>query len=280
MLNKYFIDDSLIEINIDPNNSFIFGNKEILSNKYNDITKNKKWFNEGYCVKNSKNFFNYKCIREEIKKTLKKIIKTYDSSIDLKNFDLENYHNYVDDELHKVVINKTRRLYSDDFGFNTASLIKNFSSYFNANLSFRNPINNITQWIILRIIKPNSLGFNPAHKDIYESFDKYNKIPRMMNIWIPVAGVNHKSGLPIAPRSHLIDESKIHRTLAGSLMNSNKYSVNLIKSWNKETKLKSIYPQKNKFLIFSSHLIHGLAINKNTNKTRMSLEFRLYENKS
>jgi ectoine hydroxylase-related dioxygenase (phytanoyl-CoA dioxygenase family) len=129
--------------------------------------------------------------------------------------------------------------------------------------------------MIARLNKPQSLDYNPVHKDIYEVFDKLGVIPKMINVWIPVCGVNKTSGLPIAPRSHLISEHKIKRSKAGSVLNSQKYSVNSILEWQGSRDLVRMNPDSDEFLIFSSHLIHGLAFNQNSDKTRISFEFRL-----
>ena len=64
---------------------------------------------------------------------------------------------------------------------------------------------------------PKSTNFNPAHKDIYQIFDTTGKVPQMVNVWIPICGVHEqrKTGLPLAPGSHLFLESQIERTKAG-----------------------------------------------------------------
>jgi hypothetical protein len=67
------------------------------------------------------------------------------------------------------------------------------------------------------------------------------------------------------------------RSKAGSEMNSLKFSVNSILNWNGQSKLTKAITKPNNFLIFSSHLIHGLAFNDNEDQTRVSFEFRLYE---
>ena len=126
------------------------------------------------------------------------------------------------------------------------------------------------------INRPRSNDFNTAHKDVYEDYDKFCKIPRMINVWVPLIGVTENNMLPIAPRSHLLPENKIMRTKAGSTINGVNYSVNSIKSWDDSSLLTKIPLQQDEILIFSSHLIHGLAINHEEDKTRISFEFRLY----
>ena len=76
--------------------------------------------------------------------------------------------------------------------------------------------------------------------------------------------------------SHLIPENKILRSKAGSFMNGQEYSVVSILEWGGLGDLESPIIQQDEFLIFSSHLIHGLAHNGNEKETRISFEFRLF----
>ena len=61
------------------------------------------------------------------------------------------------------------------------------------------------------------------------------------------------------------------------MINNNNYKVRLIKSWGGQNSLERVNVKEGQVLIFSPHLIHGLAVNQNKNITRFSLEFRLFE---
>jgi ectoine hydroxylase-related dioxygenase (phytanoyl-CoA dioxygenase family) len=101
-----------------------------------------------------------------------------------------------------------------------------------------------------------------------------------LNFWIPIAGVTEKSNLPLAPKSHLINENLVLRTFEGGEIEGNKYRVRMIKSWNGESTLTRSKVRYGEVLIFSSHLIHGLAVNDEANKTRVALEFRLFKSEN
>ena len=85
----------------------------------------------------------------------------------------------------------------------------------------------------------------------------------------------NETSLPIVPFSHLLSENKILRTKKGGMINEKEYEVCLIKSWNSNNNLIRPSMEYGDTLIFSSHLIHGIATNNQKNKTRISLEFRL-----
>ena len=106
-------------------------------------------------------------------------------------------------------------------------------------------------------------------------FIRFKKIPKIINLWIPICGVTPLSSLPIVPKSHLLPENQVFRTLEGGVVGGKKYRVRMVKEWNGNNELTRPVVNYGGVLFFSSHLIHGLAINEEKDKTRVSLEFRL-----
>jgi hypothetical protein len=275
MKHFYTIDNDVIEVTIKPG-EYSFGQAENLSEYFDDLTQKKDWYVEGFATEKSQLFFDFAELRRATEHALREIISELDASIDLTSFELEKYHQFVTDDLHFKIIQRTRKLFPNNLSIDVSEILQRFSEYFEKKLSFRNPITGTEQWMIARINRPKSNDFNTAHKDVYEDFDKWQKIPQMINIWVPLCGVTEKNTLPIAPRSHLLPENKILRTKAGSTINEINYSVNSIKSWDGDSSLIKIPLQQDEILIFSSHLIHGLAVNREKDMTRISFEFRLY----
>ena len=282
---KYFIENKKVEINLEENVEFFSGKNEVLSKKYNDITSNTEWYEKGFFIANFKKIIDFSLMKKELTYSILKNIKLLKPDLSTENFCLENYHKFVDQELHKKVLKKTRRFYFSDLNIQDNKIINHVENIIGCKLGYKRQGVDLDHWIITRINPPRSKGYNPVHKDIYEAFDKNGKfgnvalktkIPRMVNIWIPICGVNKNTGLPIVPGSHLINENKIIRTKAGVVVEGQQYSVNCIKSWNGNTSMKLISPEPSCGIVFSSHLIHGLAFNNNNDKTRVSLEFRLH----
>ncbi|WP_239323310.1 phytanoyl-CoA dioxygenase [Epibacterium sp. Ofav1-8] len=277
MKTQYLINGTEIPVQLAAEDVYGVGSDEVLSTKFDDITKHTDWYDAGYTTLKADDFYDPAAIYTETTAAIMQIVTELRPEIDLNGFTLERYHAYVDDALHGEVIKRSRRLFPADLGFDSAKIVKNFSTYLGVDLSFTNPQTNTDVWMIARINKPKSHNYNTVHKDIYEAFDQHGSVPKMVNIWIPVCGVNDCSGLPMAPGSHLLPESKITRTKAGSTMNAQRYSVASILDWGGNTALVRENPKPDEFLIFSSHLIHGLALNNNEDETRVSFEFRLYE---
>ena len=276
---EYLISSQPQTINLDDSAILFKGKNICLSKKFGDITSKTNWYNKGYTILNFQNFIDFNALKLSINEAILKIIRKIYPSKSLNSFKLEQYHKFINEEEHIVVDKILKRLYPKDFSFDDKLLLELISNEIKIKLDYSNTILKNKHWIIVRINLPNSQGFNPPHKDIYQYLDNFNKIPRMINAWIPICGVNAKTGLPIVPGSHLINENQIERTKAGTKVNGKNFYVNCIKSWEGNNKMIVSSPKEGELLIFSSNLIHGLGINNNTDETRISLEFRLHESK-
>ena len=209
---------------------------------------------------------------------LKNMLK-YIQKKNIKKFKLENYHTYVDSIKHYQIIKKLSKGISFQKKFKRKSVEKFLSEILSINVSTlnKNFQKKKHKYYIdpnkfyLRIARPCQNDFNPPHKDEY--FDNH---ANAVNIYIPIAGSNHKSSLPIFPKSQFINEKKILRTKLNSNFNKSKFSVPLILKTNPQLKLIRPNPKKGFMMIFSSNIIHGGGINENKNITRISIELRFW----
>ncbi len=272
---NYQINDSFVSYEYDNNQEYKIGEDLVLSNKQTDITFDQDWYNIGYksIPTFSEEEFStlYNGLNSSIRKIIEEVLR-----LDIPEFKLENYHHWVkSNEDHFKVVTKTSDLFAEDFNFNILDLIPKFESILNINLSDIDTITKQKIHIIVRINRPGSQDFNPPHKDIYEGVDNISTIPQFINLWVPIAGVTEKTSLPMVPHSHLIPESKIIRTVTGANISNKKYRVRSIKEWDGNNKLIRAEVKYGEVLYFSSHLIHGLATNEESDTTRVALEFRL-----
>lgn len=255
---------------------FNFGEAILLSTEDSDISFNQKWYKEGFSSIPFLTKDEFYQLKSEITESVKTIIAST-TQITINNFSLEDYHHYVNNEdEHFQIVSKTRDLFQKDISFNAQKLISKFENILNCSLTDIVPGTNHQLHIIIRINRPFSKDFNPPHKDIYEFYDGYGLTPKMINVWIPIAGVSNKSSLPIAPSSHLLSEDKILRTKAGCVFDGNHYRVNAIQSWNNQNELIRSNVNYGEALLFSPYLVHGLALNEQENSSRVALEFRLF----
>jgi hypothetical protein len=274
---KFTIDNIEKYFSIEDAPAFNFGDDQILSSESTDISFQQPWYSTGYTEQNFLDNGEFESLKTGLTQSIGKIIRQ-ECQINTNGFDLENYHQYVDNDINHIkVVSKTRDLFSEDFNFPIEEMLPRLGKILNFTLTDIDPKTNKRMHIIVRINRPKSNDYNPPHKDIYESVDDDSYIPQFINFWIPIAGVTSKSNLPLVPQSHLISEKLILRTFEGGKIEGNKYRVRMIKSWNGEHKLFRSKVNYGQVLIFSSHLIHGLAVNDEPNKTRVALEFRLFK---
>jgi hypothetical protein len=273
----YQIDGKKYTISIEDSPLFQHGKNEVLSREGSDITYGQPWYKKGFSEQDFLSKEEFKSLKNGLTSSIEEIIKK-ELSVNTEGFELENYHNFVtNDASHFKIVSKTRDLFAEDFNYPVMELTNRLSEILGFNLIDINPEDQRKLHIIVRINRPKSNDYNPPHKDIYEGFDNESYIPQFVNFWIPIAGVTKNSALPLAPESHKLNEKLVFRTFDGGMMEGNKYRVRMIKSWNSENKLVRSRVQNGQVLIFSGHLIHGLAINNEDDKTRVALEFRLFK---
>ena len=275
----YLINSKKIFINVPDSQKFFRGENKCLSKEFNDLVIGTFWEKKGFNIINYQRIIDFLTIKNALLRTIKINIKKIYPEKNLENFSLEKYHHFINEKEHLLIDRKLKRQYPKDFGFSDEKIINFIEDQIQKPLGYKSNNHGQNHWIIIRINMPNSGGFNPAHKDIYEDYDKNGIAPQMINCWIPITGVNRSTGLPIVPGSHNFMENEIVRTKCQSIMEGRQYSVNCIKSWKEKNNLELLTPKSGEMLIFSSHLIHGLGLNNNLDETRISLEFRLHYQK-
>jgi len=183
----------------------------------------------------------------------------------------EHYHRYIsNDALHQQVIRQTRWLTRKDIDIDWDRIEGLISAFLRTPVGFENPLL-AEEIIILRISRPRSLDINPLHRDGY--LDLWQHV---INLWIPIAGCNARSSLPLLPGSHLWSEKHILRTASqGAAINGLTYHVPGIAKANRPLDLIRPRLQSGQALLFTPFLIHGSALNLNEDTTRFSLELRL-----
>jgi hypothetical protein len=272
----FVIGDKTHEVSIENSPDFQFGKNEVLASAATDVTFGQSWYPEGYAAINVFDEKQFSRIQKGLTGCIERIIN--EAGVPTDNFELRHYHRFVKtDHEHFKVVGKTRDLFPEDFNFPILEIIPEFEKILGFELSDINPDDGKKLHIIVRINRPFSADFNPPHKDIYEGVDIEKYIPQFVNLWIPIAGVTQKTSLPVVPSSHLLPESEILRTVDGAFLEGKKYRVRMIREWGGSNRMVRSKVEYGQVLFFSSHLVHGLAINEELNTTRVALEFRLFK---
>lgn len=264
-------------VSIDGCPEFRYGKSAVLAGADTDIVYNQPWYAEGYTAADFLSADEFAFLKSGLTASVKKII-TEELGFDTEGFTLEKYHHFVSaNEDHYKVVSRTRDLFSADFNFPIEEMIPKFEKILGFSLTDIDPVLKEKLHIIVRINRPKSNDYNPPHKDIYEEVDQNDYIPPFVNFWIPIAGVTENSSLPIVAGSHQLSESEILRTFDGGVVEGNTYRVRMIREWSGSHTLERAAVKDGQVLLFSSHLIHGLAINEEEGLSRVALEFRLFK---
>jgi ectoine hydroxylase-related dioxygenase (phytanoyl-CoA dioxygenase family) len=237
-----------------------WGDDKIILNNDINLLQTTEFDNLGYCILDA----------ADNNELITNIVKTQIYEKTQKIFDLEKYHNVINDEEHKRILNTMP--YKKNMNDDVSKLSKYLEDIVSNTLNEKVKIFNNDIWF--RICRPTSLyptDFNPCHKDIYLDFYR-----NTVNIYLPVVGSNDLSSLTIQPGSHKWNENETYITSGGAFFKSNnkKYSVDAIVASKQPIQMIRPNPSYCEMLLFSPYLIHGCANNHNIDMTRISMEVR------
>ncbi|SDH77995.1 phytanoyl-CoA dioxygenase family protein [Winogradskyella thalassocola] len=272
---KIFIDNKPFEFKVEG--EFFWGKPELLYPQKDNVLSKMSWENEGFNIVEAFEELDFLKLQASVKNIIIDALKTNNVAVDNETFDLKDYHKFVTtDALHNQVIAITRNLETSDFDFDIDLLAKRFGDILGYQLtSYVEELKK--SHIQIRISRPQSLDINPPHRDGYLSYWE-----DIINVWLPIAGCNEKSSLPVVAKSHLIPENEILRTESkGAKINGNIYYVPcILETKSGVIKMTRPNPMESEALLFSPFLIHGAAVNENEDITRVSLELRFPKQKN
>lgn len=204
------------------------------------------------------------------------------TSSEITSFSLEKYHTFVNQARHQQVVNSFR---GGMFGFGGIPLEvlgvshTDLDDYINSSVQTTERLScqikkfGMTHgkfWI--RIVRPKLNDNNPPHKDSH-----LKRLRKCVNIYLPLAGSNEYSSLPLIPQSHNEKESNYIISSSPSFVNGKRNTVPCIVHRDKGLDMICPNPSPNDIMIFTPHLIHGGGVNSNEDLTRVSLEMRFFQ---
>lgn len=244
---------------------FFWGEDECLFNPNDNVISKTNWVDKGYTITHLLSDEDFTRLKQSVKNTFIRILKENDIEV-AEDFELEHYHRYVTtNDLHNKIIFKTRELTNDDFDFDLEKIVEKCTALVGYELASYNPELGRAH-VQLRVNRPQSLDINPLHRDGYIGVYK-----NCINIWIPMAGCNLKSNLPMLPGSHLVNEKDILRTAnRGAKINGNVYNVPCIMDVKGGLNLVREEIKDGDGIVFTPFLIHGAAFNENPDLTQIT----------
>lgn len=271
MIIKYILGDKQIELELEG--STIIGAEEVLLYKDENLIKNTSWKNIGFEIVDFLSESDFQIIKLGIRKIIAGLIIEAGGQID-NNFKLEDYHLYVNNEVHLKVAKMIQWGWNvSEFPIDFNIINNRISEVLGIQVSSKAKHIELNNFF-LRIVRPqNFQDNNPPHRDVW-----LDRLRDAVNIYAPICGSNVNSSLGLIPGSHLLKESEIERTAVGANLNGTSYTVPCVILINNEMpKLIRPNPNENEVMLFSPYLVHGGGYNFNENTTRMSLEVRFWK---
>lgn len=248
-----------------------WGEEHVLLDQAIDLTRATDWHHPGFAIENLFDANTYTNFFQQTQSLL--IHRWKEAGLALEDdFQLDQYHTLIKDfKTHLATVEKTKLLPVRDFPVPIHLIEDRVSEICKSLLAVKNPYDNQSVFHF-RVIRPNYADNNPLHRDVWlEDYDD------CINLYIPIAGSNEQSSLILIPGSHRWPESRIEKTDSGAEINGVKFNVPAVTAIRDTFEVERPNPLPNQLLVFSPYLIHGGAVNLNTDKTRISIEMRLWK---
>lgn len=267
------IDGKLIEMNVDGDT--FWGNDETLLFQDDDLTQAASWHQMGFSV----NRFLTDELFNQLKNGTTNIVRQFvekEMGVKIPDFTLLKYHEFCkENTLHLAVVRHFQQcLPIEKLPINWKLVAERISEICGIKVSPKHPTIPGLGVFCVRIVRPQrKTDNNPPHRDVW-----IDRLRNGINIYLPLAGSNAHSSLPIIPASHFWNESSIKRTASGSKVNGVPFSVPCVVD--SAFGLNMVRPQvkENEVMVFSPYLIHGGGCNLNWDETRFSIEIRFWRN--
>jgi hypothetical protein len=241
-----------------------------------DLTAGQPWEDRGYLVAPFLGSRVWAELRAGFNEFIRALVREATGS-DPHDFEMSQYHRWINtDAAHQDVLAVARRhipanmcFPADEFPGNLAAVIERISEI--CGLALQGAPAGAPAVFSVRIVRPRCFDHNPLHRDAW-----IDRLRNGINIYVPLAGSDNRSSLCVLSGSHHWLESDVCRTEPGARINGARYSVPAVVSTRHGLRACRPNPQENEVLVFSPYLIHGAGANLNDDRTRVSLEFRLW----
>ena len=265
---KYQIDNTVHQLDISGRRSF--GENTVLFLEDDNLIANTAWQAAGFTLFSLLEPTAFAALNTALRQLLAQLI--HENGLKLSpDFCIEKYHVAADNqEKHLAIINQAKQRDYRYFPVPIQEIIARVEDEVKIPLTVLNPSTQEYHFSY-RIVRPGKSDFNPLHRDAW-----HPELKGCLNLYLPVAGSNELSSLCLIPGSHYWPEATVERTLAGAIMNGNKYTVPGLTQTINELKLTRPNPTQNQALLFTPYLIHGGAANENEDCTRVSVEIRFW----
>lgn len=271
MQMRYSIDGRNVQLTL--SGDVLPGEERCLVDDDDNLVDGCEWSSSGYMVERLLDHSQYELLHDGVRRLVMDALKQVGGSGD-DTFELEHYHRYCGSQTtHLAVIDYLRRHATIDcLPIDYRILDERVSALCDKPVSCHVPSRIASGFFFLRIVRPMPcLDNNPPHKDAW-----LDRLRHGLNLYLPLAGSDQGSSLPVVPGSHLWRESDIPRVAPGGRVNGIAYSVPSVAMPDDKLEMTRPEVRPREGMLFSPYLIHGGAVNFNPDRTRVSLEMRFW----
>lgn len=182
---------------------------------------------------------------------------------------LESYHRFVDDRQHHAFTDRNRCFVPlTELPIDPGALERVVSRTVGRPARLM-PVPGRPPSFLVRVVRPGSKDHSPPHRDHW-----LDHLRGTIAAYLPVAGSGPVSSLPLVPGSHRWPASSVLRTAGRGVADGVQYGVPAVAGSDRTIELIRPDPAPGRLLVFSPYLVHGGAINRQPDTTRVSLELR------
>ena len=269
---QYRLDGDIVQL--DMSGRVESGRHHCLLDQDDNLAAGCGWEQAGYTVDRMLSEQDFTSLSMGVKRLVMDALTDAGVTLDESTFRLEEYHTLCTDQtVHLSVIDFLRsRASLKNLPIDPSILDQKVSQICGKRVSSKVSSVVASGYFFIRIVRPAPcVDNNPPHKDAW-----LDRLRHALNLYLPIAGSNQNSSLSLVEGSHYWLESRVARTSSGATVNGVRFSVPAAVSLDGELNMfrPDVAPRQG--LIFSPYLIHGGAVNRDPDKTRVSLEMRFW----
>lgn len=263
------IDDEVIEYEVADESAF--GAGEVLLERDDDLLADTAFADQGFTVAPFLPPARHAALVDGVRRLLFSVVTRVARSVSDDDFTLAGYHRVVADAEHMALVEATGLHWPNEaLPIPMALIEQRVSEILGVDVLAVNPNFDVHHFQV-RVVRPGKPDNNPPHRDVW-----LDRLRNGVNVYVPLAGSNALSSLPLVPGSHRWREDEIERTVGGALVDGVRYTVPAVTGARRGVRMVRPRVRPNEMMVFTPYAIHGGGVNRNADLTRVSLEIRFW----
>ncbi|MGH7787141.1 MAG: phytanoyl-CoA dioxygenase family protein [Candidatus Binatia bacterium] len=266
---RVHIGDDAIEYEIAAETAF--GADEVLLERDDDLLAGTEFADNGFTVAPFLPAAAHAALVDGVQRLLVAAITQVAPRVSEADFTLAGYHRAVTDAEHAALVETTGVHWPNEaLPIPMALVERRVSEILGVDVVATNPSFDLHHFQV-RVVRPGKPDNNPPHRDVW-----LDRLRNAVNVYVPLAGSNASSSLPLVPGSHRWREAEIERTVSGATIDGVRYTVPAVTDVRGGWRMVRPPVGPNQVMVFTPYAIHGGGVNRNADLTRVSLEIRFW----